>query len=41
MELKEEQIEIVKLEKSVDPEIAQDFLGHLNEKRVTCEILCV
>jgi hypothetical protein len=41
MELKEEQIEIVQLEKSVDPEMAEDFLVRLNEKRLTCEILCV
>jgi hypothetical protein len=41
MELKEEQIEIVKLEKSVDSEMAEDFLVRLNEKQLTCEILCV
>jgi len=41
MESKEAPIEIVKQEKSGDPEMAEDFLVHLNEKRLTSEILCV
>jgi hypothetical protein len=34
-------IEYVKLENSIDPDVADDFIVRLDTKQQTCEILCV
>lgn len=34
-------IEYVKLENSIDPDVADDFIVRLDTEQQTCEILCV